>query len=481
MIIQVGSFKLTGRRVFRMAPLQHHFELVGWARDHHRDPVLDHRRPVRRLRARHLLRRVGRRLVSRAWPTLTHRDADWAGLRVLVAGIGVSGFAAADALLERGARVLVVDAAGRRPASGSGPRSCGVLGAHGRARRRPDPALLQGDRARRDLAGLASGPARCWRRPRRRRPGLGRGRAGLADAARPSGAAPWLTVTGTNGKTTTVQMLEAILRAAGLRAVAAGNVGLPAARGGAAPRPVRRARRRAVQLPAALVALDQRPGQRLPQRRAGPPRLARLVRGLPARQGPGLRADPGRLRLQRRRPGRPSSWCATPRSSRGAGPSASRSGTPAVGMLGVVDDMLVRPRVHRGAAHVRGRAGDAGRPRRTGARPSARRPTPWPTRWPPPRWPGRTASRPRAVRDGLRGVPPRRPPDRDGRRGRRASRYVDDSKATNPHAAAASLAAFDPVVWVAGGLLKGAEVDDLVRRARGAAARGRAARARTAR
>nr|WP_284287425.1 cyanophycin synthetase [Angustibacter aerolatus] len=42
--------------------------------------------------------------------------------------------------------------------------------------------------------------------------------------------------------------------------------------------------------------------------------------------------------------------------------------------------------------------------------------------------------------------------------------YVDDSKATNPHAAAASLAAFDHVVWVAGGLLKGADVDDLVRR-----------------
>src|SRR5436305_1918002 len=30
-IIQVGSFKMTGRRVFRMAPLQHHFELRGWA------------------------------------------------------------------------------------------------------------------------------------------------------------------------------------------------------------------------------------------------------------------------------------------------------------------------------------------------------------------------------------------------------------------------------------------------------------------
>ena len=38
---------------------------------------------------------------------------------------------------------------------------------------------------------------------------------------------PWLCVTGTNGKTTTVQMLDGILRAAGLRSQAAGNVGLP--------------------------------------------------------------------------------------------------------------------------------------------------------------------------------------------------------------------------------------------------------------
>jgi phospho-N-acetylmuramoyl-pentapeptide-transferase len=30
-IIQVGSFKLTGKRVFRMAPLHHHFELSGWS------------------------------------------------------------------------------------------------------------------------------------------------------------------------------------------------------------------------------------------------------------------------------------------------------------------------------------------------------------------------------------------------------------------------------------------------------------------
>ena len=45
-------------------------------------------------------------------------------------------------------------------------------------------------------------------------------------------------------------------------------------------------------------------------------------------------------------------------------------------------------------------------------------------------------------------------------------RFVDDSKATNPHAAAAALAAqaASPIVWIAGGLLKGAEVDDLVAR-----------------
>jgi UDP-N-acetylmuramoylalanine--D-glutamate ligase len=40
--------------------------------------------------------------------------------------------------------------------------------------------------------------------------------------------------------------------------------------------------------------------------------------------------------------------------------------------------------------------------------------------------------------------------------------FVDDSKATNPHAAAASLAAYPSVVWIAGGLNKGLAFDDLV-------------------
>ncbi|PZE68949.1 UDP-N-acetylmuramoyl-L-alanine--D-glutamate ligase [Curtobacterium sp. MCBD17_021] len=42
--------------------------------------------------------------------------------------------------------------------------------------------------------------------------------------------------------------------------------------------------------------------------------------------------------------------------------------------------------------------------------------------------------------------------------------WVDDSKATNPHAATASLSAFDSVVWIVGGLFKGVDVDGLVER-----------------
>ncbi len=42
--------------------------------------------------------------------------------------------------------------------------------------------------------------------------------------------------------------------------------------------------------------------------------------------------------------------------------------------------------------------------------------------------------------------------------------WVDDSKATNPHAAAAALSSFDSVIWIVGGLLKGVDISDLVSR-----------------
>ncbi|MGH3306951.1 MAG: glutamate ligase domain-containing protein, partial [Nocardioides sp.] len=66
-----------------------------------------------------------------------------------------------------------------------------------------------------------------------------------------------------------------------------------------------------------------------------------------------------------------------------------------------------------------------------------------------------------AVRDGLRDFRP------DGHRIETVTvvgdvTWIDDSKATNPHAAQSSLQGYDPVVWVAGGLAKGARFDDLV-------------------
>ncbi len=78
---------------------------------------------------------------------------------------------------------------------------------------------------------------------------------------------------------------------------------------------------------------------------------------------------------------------------------------------------------------------------------------------------------PKAVREGLRVFRP------DAHRIAEVAvvdgvTYIDDSKATNTHAAAASLAAYRPVVWIAGGLAKGAAFDDLVQ---GAAGRLRAA------
>ena len=57
-VIQVVSFRVFGRRVFRMAPLHHHFELAGLARDDGDRALLDPGRAVRRPRARALLRRL---------------------------------------------------------------------------------------------------------------------------------------------------------------------------------------------------------------------------------------------------------------------------------------------------------------------------------------------------------------------------------------------------------------------------------------
>ena len=80
---------------------------------------------------------------------------------------------------------------------------------------------------------------------------------------------------------------------------------------------------------------------------------------------------------------------------------------------------------------------------------------------------------PAAVAEGLRDVHARRRTASPTSRSIDGVRFVDDSKATNPHAAAASLHVFDSIVWIAGGLGKGIAFDEVVR---GAAARLRGCR-----
>ena len=171
-----------------------------------------------------------------------------------------------------------------------------ILGADRAAGARAPPPTLPDDV---DLVVTSPGLA-----PRRAAAGPGRRPAASRCGARssspggcatPSAAVPWLAVTGTNGKTTTVQMLDAMLRAGGLRSVACGNVGLPLVEAVDGPdASVRRAGRRALQLPAALHALGGLRVGRGAQRRRGPPRLVRLAwRTTPPTRAASTRASSG--------------------------------------------------------------------------------------------------------------------------------------------------------------------------------------------
>src|SRR3954470_10484086 len=158
-------------------------------------------------------------------PELLGRHDSWDGVRAVVAGLGVSGFAAADNLTHLGAHVTALDEsdAGDRPEKAE---LLEVLGAtvrlgEGATATLPDDV---------DLVVTSPGwkPTAPLLAQARERGVPVWGEVELAWRLRdPNHDTPWLCVTGTNGKTTTVRMLDAILRAAGLRSVAAGNVGLP--------------------------------------------------------------------------------------------------------------------------------------------------------------------------------------------------------------------------------------------------------------
>jgi UDP-N-acetylmuramoylalanine--D-glutamate ligase len=159
-----------------------------------------------------------------AWLPAADRTAPWEQARVVVAGLGLSGAAAADALLELGASVTVLDDADG-PSQAARAGLLETLGAAvrlgpGAAAALPPADLVVVSPGWRPSAPLLAAAARAglplW------------GDVELAwRLQQPDRAVPWLGVTGTNGKTTTVGLLAAILTAAGLTAAAVGNIGRP--------------------------------------------------------------------------------------------------------------------------------------------------------------------------------------------------------------------------------------------------------------
>lgn len=380
-----------------------------------------------------------------------------ASAHVVVAGLGVTGRAVVAALDGRAARVTTVDAAAPDADVDDG-RLVDLTGVDlvvASPGWRPDHPLLAGALA----AGIPvwSEVELAWRL--------------RVDRTGGRGPAPWLGVTGTNGKTTTVGMLTSILAAAGERVAEVGNVGTPVVEAALDPAvdvlavelssfQLRFTHTTSLEAAAVLnVASDHLDwhgsleryaadkgrifthAQRACVYNVGDPVTRRLVEDADVVEG-----------------------------CRAVGFSL---GTPGRAELGVVDDLLVDrafhaaaddPARHAGADELATLAdldhlgGDAGVPPHVVANALA------------------AAALARAhgvaaddVRAGLRayaGGRHRIETVATARVPGGTVRFVDDSKATNGHAASASLAAFDPgtVVWIVGGLAKGATFDDLVER-----------------
>lgn len=369
---------------------------------------------------------------------------------MLVAGLGVTGRAVVAALSGRAASVVTVDARAQ---------DADVVGADA-----TDAAVAERLVAAADLVVASPG----WPPS-----------AALLTAARTAGVpvwsevelawrlragAPWLAVTGTNGKTTTVRMLASILTAAGLRTAAVGNVGTPVLAAAQdtdldvlavelSSFQLHHTVSMEVEAGAVLnVAADHLDWHGSPE--AYTAAKGRVYRGARVACVYNV-ADPRTEQLVR-----------DADVAEGALAVGFTLGAPGPGQVGVVEGVLVDRAFHAPAdardrlrtaaelgtlddlAHL----GPDGAPPHVVADALAAAALA--------RAHGVEA---RAVRDGLRAFRP------DAHRAAVVRHldgvaYVDDSKATNAHAAAAALAACPPgtAVWIAGGLAKGASFDDLV-------------------
>ncbi|MEU4272474.1 UDP-N-acetylmuramoyl-L-alanine--D-glutamate ligase [Streptomyces sp. NPDC026092] len=376
------------------------------------------------------------------------RKVSWNGKRVTVAGLGVSGIPAARVLHGLGAVVTVVNDGDdeRSRAQAEELRAEGITVRLGDGDTLPEGTELivttPGWRPDKPLfAAAAEAGVEVW------------GDVELAWRLRGPDAAPWLAVTGTNGKTTTVRMLASILEAAGLRTAAVGNIGVSL-------------------LDAVLgeetydvlaVELSSYQLHWAPSLRAHSAVVLNLAPDHLDWHGSmeAYAADKGRIYegntvacVYNVADKATEDLVREADVEEGCRAIGFTLGTPGPSQLGVVEDILVdRAFVENRQKQAQELADVAD------VQPPA---------------PHNIANalaaaalarafgvEPKAVRDGLRAFRP------DPHRIELVEEiqgvaYVDDSKATNTHAAEASLAAYDPIVWIAGGLAKGATFDEIV-------------------
>ncbi|CAM5421155.1 UDP-N-acetylmuramoyl-L-alanine--D-glutamate ligase [Streptomyces hirsutus] len=375
------------------------------------------------------------------------------GRHITVAGLGVSGVPAARALHGLGAHVTVVndgdDERARTQAAELERLGITVRLGEQAASTLPEGTELvvtapgwKPDKPLFTAAGQAGVPV--W------------GDVELAWRLRGPDAPPWLAVTGTNGKTTTVRMLASILEAAGLRTAAVGNIGvslLDAVLGDE-------------QYDVLAVELSSYQLHWSSSLRAHSAAVLNLAPDHLDWHGSmeAYAADKGRV-YEGNRIACVYNVDATDKPStedlvraadveEGCRAVGFTLGTPAPSQLGVVDGILVdRAFVEdrRGSAQELAEVADVDPPvphNIANALAAAALARAY----------GVPAA---AVRDGLRAFTP------DAHRIAHVAdvdevAYVDDSKATNTHAAQASLAAYESIVWIAGGLAKGATFDELV-------------------
>ncbi len=385
-----------------------------------------------------------------------HRNSDWHGVPVGVLGVGIAGFSAADALMQLGADVSIIDSS-----TGEKQREradiLGSLGAH--------IYLGAGDLPDTQFAFVVTSPGlpptHSFHVQAQARDIPIWGELELAWRLRnPDSAADWLCITGTNGKTTTTLMVESMLREAGVRTVAAGNIGhslvdvvmhdlldVIAIEIGAPQLPFVYSMSpwASVCLNVAEDHLDHFGG-------FGSYRDTK-ARAYERTQSAAIYNDHDPLTLHMVEEADVMEGCRAIGFTRGI---------PGLSMLGVVDGALVDRAFipdRRDSAQELALVSDihpAAQHNTENALAAAALVRSWGVRAPG----GEVA--PTAIRAGLRNFTPAAHRIHLVRE-LGGVQYVDDSKATNAHAAQTSIQAYPSVVWIAGGLAKGQDFDDLVR------------------